>query len=289
MPTLKLAVAWAVPVKPDTLGGHLQAYIETLPCIETLRLCHSFGRGVKAAVTKLPVELRTEIESYIIDEARRRILPEWSRKFRCYQDICTAADHEQFDEHQRWPDGWCRRRQWDGHLKGYLAVHGTLFRQHFGLTIWVPETQRNRGLFESDEAMEKPTTTAYLTLPGYRTLSRSYPLPRKYGDRWQSLPDSGYGLPLEIKATPTEASLGRFAKAMKILDLVQFEGHVTSKTPLGESLAGDGDDVGSVAMEEDVSHAIADKESRSGAEGLGDVRAVRPRRTLLVVMGDYCC
>ncbi|KAK5113323.1 hypothetical protein LTR85_010940 [Meristemomyces frigidus] len=286
MPILQHAIAWAVPVKPDILGGHLQAHVDTLPVIETLRLCHSFGRGPKASVVKLPIELRSEIEKYVIQEARGKTLPEWNQKFRCYQDSCSASQHEDpeeyHDEHEDRAQEWYRRLAW---YDGYFAEHATLIRKHFGLIIWVSETQLKQQE-DDDSESKKPTTTAYLTLPGYRTISKSYLLHAELKDQWQWELESGYGLPLELGATPTMASLARFARAMRILDLVPFEGSGTAKKPLiasltdkDEDIAASDDDQGA----EDEDDATESKQKDRQAKSIASVRAVKPRLTLLVV------
>ncbi|KAK4545955.1 hypothetical protein LTR36_002519 [Oleoguttula mirabilis] len=273
MPHLQLVVAWAVPVKPDALGGHLQAHIDTLPTIETLRLCHSFGRGSNVFVTKLPVELRHEIETYVVHDARKETVPEWHQKFRCYLNRCKSTDHEDDgwyqDEHEDQAQQWYRRLAWD---KGYFAQHAKLVRKHFGLTIWVAETQLKQEEDDDDDnASKKPTTTAYLTLPGHSTASKSYSLHTDLKDQWDWSLESGYGLPLALGARDTDASLARFGRVMRILGLVPFQGPGTTKKPLTASLAGE--------------EGTSDHDEQEGkVERVGGkAHAVRPRLTLLVV------
>ena len=77
-PVLKLAAVLilfdqAVPVPVHLLGAHLQAYAELQPAVNTLRLCNRHGHGDHAAISRLPVELITAIESYIIEDKRQEL------------------------------------------------------------------------------------------------------------------------------------------------------------------------------------------------------------------------
>lgn len=93
MATLDLSLAWSVDVPVETLGAHLQAYVELQPTINTLRLCNRFGQGPQAAITRLPVELVAEIEGYLMDNERAKQLDNWSKDFKCFQGLCKPIDH----------------------------------------------------------------------------------------------------------------------------------------------------------------------------------------------------
>lgn len=81
---------WAVPVRPDRLGADLEAYVNTLPAIHTLRLCNRFGIG--AAINKLPTELVNQIQDHIIKSAREEALREWSEQFQCWEVQCRGVN-----------------------------------------------------------------------------------------------------------------------------------------------------------------------------------------------------
>ncbi|KAI9716658.1 MAG: hypothetical protein M1812_005196 [Candelaria pacifica] len=92
-----IGLAWAIPVKADVLGAHLEAYEEYVSVIRTLRLCHKLGnRGEDAPnafITTLPPELVAMIEGLIVQESRQRCLESWSRDMKCYANTCTTIDH----------------------------------------------------------------------------------------------------------------------------------------------------------------------------------------------------
>ncbi|KAI6868842.1 hypothetical protein KC338_g3800 [Hortaea werneckii] len=93
MPSIDATVAWAVPVEVEVLGAHLEAYVKLQPTINTLRMCHRFGKGDQAAITRLPVELLSEVEDLLMQEERRKTREEWETDFRCFQLQCDIRDH----------------------------------------------------------------------------------------------------------------------------------------------------------------------------------------------------
>ncbi|KAI6793218.1 hypothetical protein KC332_g12521 [Hortaea werneckii] len=93
MPSFNTTVAWAVPVKVEVLGAHLEAYINLQPTINTLRMCHRFGKGNDVAITRLPVELLSEVEEYLVARERRKTRKAWNADFRCFQLKCQRKDH----------------------------------------------------------------------------------------------------------------------------------------------------------------------------------------------------
>lgn len=104
MPSLEATLTWATPVRVEVLGAHLEAYIDLLPTINTLKLCHRFGNP-STTFAKLPKELVLEIERLMIVEARAKHLPAWEADFDCYQQLCEPIEHlteEALEElHQR--------------------------------------------------------------------------------------------------------------------------------------------------------------------------------------------
>ena len=75
---------WALPVKVEELGAHLEAYIELQPIFTTLRLCNRFGRGPNAAIAELPAELITYLEDILMREEREDCEKEWTKLFNCW-------------------------------------------------------------------------------------------------------------------------------------------------------------------------------------------------------------
>lgn len=65
-------------MRVEKLGAHLEAYIQTLPTIVTLRLCSRFGSRPQCHINKLPIELVGTIEEHIIESACAEALGTWS-------------------------------------------------------------------------------------------------------------------------------------------------------------------------------------------------------------------
>lgn len=84
---------WALPVRVEQLGAHLEAYIATLPTIATLRLCNRFGTGNDCHIKRLPVELVKLIEEYVVEPEREKAFSTWSQQHKCYEEQCTVYDH----------------------------------------------------------------------------------------------------------------------------------------------------------------------------------------------------
>lgn len=89
----------AVPVRPDLLGEHLDAFISTLPQIHALRMCHLFGRGSDVHITKLPVEIEQAIEELIVESwdsfdcDNWMPLGTWKEQFECFESRCEPMYH----------------------------------------------------------------------------------------------------------------------------------------------------------------------------------------------------
>lgn len=97
---------WAVQVRADELGAHLIAYANTLPVVNTLRLCSRFGTGRQCHVNKLPVELIDAIEEHIKEVARQAALGDWTKQLRCWEDKCgrIADDFTQEEQCEMYHD-----------------------------------------------------------------------------------------------------------------------------------------------------------------------------------------
>ncbi|EMF17458.1 uncharacterized protein SEPMUDRAFT_57899 [Sphaerulina musiva SO2202] len=111
---LTAGLAWATPVRPDELGQRLEHYAGVLPTLKGLRLCHRFGQGQDAHVTRLPVEVELAIEAIIIQDKQspsQHGREKWADKFRHYEGRCSPTDHEGFsfsDDLSDWtPCGKC--------------------------------------------------------------------------------------------------------------------------------------------------------------------------------------
>lgn len=93
--TFNAGLVWGTPVRPDLLGVHLGAYKKALPTLNALRLCHRFGVGPKAHITKLPIEVEQAIEDIVFD---RQIVTvnsrsEWVNSFMHFEGRCEPIDH----------------------------------------------------------------------------------------------------------------------------------------------------------------------------------------------------
>lgn len=80
-------------MKLEALCASLGAYAETRPVLDTLRLCHRFGRGPKCVINKLPVELVQQIEDYIAAPALPKHQDLWAPALRCLEEVCNSMDH----------------------------------------------------------------------------------------------------------------------------------------------------------------------------------------------------
>lgn len=86
-------------MRVEKLGAHLEAYVETLPTINTLRLCNRFGTGPDCHIIKLPIELVKSIEDLIIAPARKETVAKWERQSRCIELKC-----DKLDDHFSWEE-----------------------------------------------------------------------------------------------------------------------------------------------------------------------------------------
>lgn len=84
-------ITWAVPLRPDDLCQHLQAYKEALPVLTALRLCHRFGKGKDVHVNRLPVEIEQAIEDIIFDT--KLSYSPYRAAFEHFESRCAPVDH----------------------------------------------------------------------------------------------------------------------------------------------------------------------------------------------------
>ena len=89
-------------MRVEHLGAHLDAYINLIPIVNTLRLCHRYGKGPHASIAKLPVELVASIEDYLVAAERKKTRREWAQDFKCFQLLCWPEDHLTTKQHKRY-------------------------------------------------------------------------------------------------------------------------------------------------------------------------------------------
>jgi hypothetical protein len=63
-----------------------------LPSLTTLRLCHRFGKGPSATITRLPPELLSMIEDFVYQDFMPHYSA-WFQPFECFQKTCDLLDH----------------------------------------------------------------------------------------------------------------------------------------------------------------------------------------------------
>lgn len=88
-------LTWAVPVDAAELGASLEAFETLAPQIQTLRLCHRFGR---VPLSTLPQEIFNLIISTLYQSTREGVAKRWNDKFRCFQGRCVTVDHLHMDD-----------------------------------------------------------------------------------------------------------------------------------------------------------------------------------------------
>ena len=94
MGSIRNSLVWSVPVAPDVLAAHLNAYGQLHRNeIKALRLCQRFGQGDKAAVNRLPVEILVRIEDYLFENMSQSLLKDCAREFKCWEGRCKPHDH----------------------------------------------------------------------------------------------------------------------------------------------------------------------------------------------------
>jgi hypothetical protein len=264
-----------MPVRIDKAGAHLEAYIETLPTINALRLCSRFGSGPQCHVSKLPVELVKTIERFIVEPVREEKLYLWSTPYRCFELRCDIIDdhftreeqHELFHRYEKckspdtvhysfnqessvhtaaeirakllgrvvgsaalWaPEHDSRARAWE--FKAGLDYSSCIFtkqkallRSHFGIDFWtanvrIPVLEEVHSKSEEWKLTESNNmSVAYMTLPN-KGHTREQWASAGYDTREFQ---SAYVDEVQLGATPSQASLRRFSRALDILGLEVF-------------------------------------------------------------------
>lgn len=259
----------------DKAGAHLQAYIDTLPTIIALRLCSRFGSGPQCCINKLPVELVSIIEKFIVEPAREETFVTWSRNYRCFELRCDIIDdhmtHDQqhelyhldenrpcsettqctFNQEPNMETAAINRKKmlncvfdstgfWDaehdirvGAWESKVGMddshciftqHEVLLRSHFGIDFWtsivrLPPLEVVRRKSEEWKLTEGHNTSsmAYMTLPNDGHTREKWAT-RLHGDDFET----GYASSVHLGATPSQASLRRFSRALNILGLEVF-------------------------------------------------------------------
>lgn len=80
---MDVQLTYALPVQLEKFSAHLEAYVDTVPTITALRLCHRFGASSHSRVRKLPVELLKQIEQHLIQTLREEHLERWQILIEC--------------------------------------------------------------------------------------------------------------------------------------------------------------------------------------------------------------
>lgn len=93
MRSLDVTFAWAIPVYAAQLVAHVEAYIHTLPVVNTVRACNRFGKGPQCHIRRLPVELVQNILDYHVSAMPKRKRKKCVKLLRCYEDSYIIFDH----------------------------------------------------------------------------------------------------------------------------------------------------------------------------------------------------
>ncbi|KAK6414720.1 hypothetical protein LTR81_011607 [Elasticomyces elasticus] len=252
MPSLDMLLTWVVRVNTSDLGARLQAYFNLLPTTCTFRLCNRFGTGDDAHINRLPVEIVTEIESYLIEAAREDTEFEWSPNHFCFAGMCEPTEHYYSEEelvrlhthycgtegegksagrlddeqraelNQHMADDYCMNEEIlpgidDWRMRHDLAKN--LVRTHFGLNTWLSHKPSH---VENDYhiGMASLDTVAYLTLPTTAATTKYEPRRLAGLECTVRLPtENVYEPAISLPEQPSEKSLTRFARVLKMLDL----------------------------------------------------------------------
>ena len=93
--SLMLILPRGLPVRPDLLAEGLKAFERAEKKLHALRLCHRYGHGPKAFVTKLSNELEHMIEECVLEDERNvaRRAGEFRDAFKHFEGRCEPPDH----------------------------------------------------------------------------------------------------------------------------------------------------------------------------------------------------
>ncbi|KAK4891742.1 hypothetical protein LTR27_009750 [Elasticomyces elasticus] len=103
MPTITSRLAYVVQVNAAHLVTHIEAEAQLYPVTETLRLCHVFGTGDDAHITRLPKELVDMIEDEVVAESvstRTQRQEAASKMSECFGQKCSPLEDHASKETQ---------------------------------------------------------------------------------------------------------------------------------------------------------------------------------------------
>lgn len=107
--------------------------------------------------------------------------------------------------------------------RGLFSRHKQLFLRDFGLRVWVSHSQQNDGIVQAHKVDRHPSTVSYLTTPDSGKVKGNYERRIEDPDAHYDMPylstESGYGLSVAPPTRPSEQSLRRFPRAMRMLGL----------------------------------------------------------------------
>ncbi|KAF2130768.1 hypothetical protein P153DRAFT_395196 [Dothidotthia symphoricarpi CBS 119687] len=83
-------LAHVIPVNVIELGARLEAYLDELPSVIALRLCHRYGKGV---LSNLPQEILGQVITEMQQMANAKTQPKWEENSACFQGRCRMVDH----------------------------------------------------------------------------------------------------------------------------------------------------------------------------------------------------
>ncbi|KAF2137600.1 uncharacterized protein K452DRAFT_361768 [Aplosporella prunicola CBS 121167] len=90
---LDIVQVWAIPVEPDILGAHLQAYKKHRCSVKVFQLCYDSGQIQGAPVGKLPLELVDMIVDWVMVQDRQDNIRVWARERACCDNNCRITGH----------------------------------------------------------------------------------------------------------------------------------------------------------------------------------------------------
>ncbi|KAK6439803.1 cytosolic thiouridylase subunit Ctu1 [Oleoguttula sp. CCFEE 5521] len=126
-------------------------------------------------------------------------------------------------------DGWASRT-------ATLSRHREQLKKSFGVDLWASQVRLGIdkcNMFDEEEVVR--TTVTYLTLPARPSRDFEWRLADSEVEYGPDVEDtrSGYGVPVDIRETPSKASLRRFARAVELLDLEVFVHPSQAGAPVG--------------------------------------------------------
>lgn len=263
-------------MKIDRLGAHLQAFAEMIQQRKTLQLCARYGTGAISKLPAEMVQMiedflidsereraqaawTSELRCYedMCDEIDHFSMDELDQAHEMYHDAdpkceCSemypyvkdiSSDLEAAEEVCGFMDDSLsdlgiarhntRSRLWEDKIikrPSFFSQQEELLATYFGINVWVSQGCH----CYLGEALDRSlgTPVAYLTLPAASTQHKCWEkiIPnRDESRRDASMPPS---------TPPTQSSLERFPRAMRLLDLVPYDlrSPLSTETPDGEDV-----------------------------------------------------